>query len=162
VERARIVLLAAAGCQDQQIAARLKITPEKAARWRKRFLDGGLAALDKDAPRPGRTPFITPAKIREVIRKTTHEKPGNATHWSTRTMAAAVGLSEKSVRRIWQKHGLKPHLARTFKVSNDPAFAENWRRSLGFISSRQNTPLCPAPMRRARFRLWTALNLVFP
>ena len=89
--------------------------PEKAARWRKRFLDGGLTALDKDAPRPGRTPTITPAKIQEVVRKTTQEKPGNATHWSTRSMAQAAGLSEKSVRRIWHKHGLKPHLSRTFK-----------------------------------------------
>ena len=131
VERARIVLLAATGCQDRQIATKLKITPEKAARWRNRFLDGGLAALDKDAPRPGRKPFITPAKVREVIRKTTQEQPDNATHWSTRTMAAAVGLSEKSVRRIWRKHGLKPHLARTFKVSNDPEFSAKLEAIIG-------------------------------
>lgn len=123
VERARIVLLAGMGLQDRQIAAQLKITPEKAARWRNRFLDGGFTALDKDAPRPGRTPTITPAKVRQVIRKTTREKPRNATHWSTRTMAEAVGLSEKSVRRIWHKHGLKPHLSRTFQLSNDPEFA---------------------------------------
>ena len=131
VERARIVLLASAGLQDQQIAAKLKITPEKAARWRNRFLEGGLAALEKDAPRPGRTPTITPAKIQEVIRKTTREKPANATHWSTRTMAAASGLSEKSVRRIWHKHGLKPHLARTFKLSNDLQFAEKLEDIVG-------------------------------
>jgi transposase len=131
VERARIVLLAGAGLQDQQIAARLKITPEKAARWRNRFLDGGLATLDKDAPRPGRPPKITLAKIQEVIRKTTREKPSNATHWSTRTMAAAAGLSEKSVRRIWHKNGLKPHLSRTFKLSNDPQFAEKLEAIVG-------------------------------
>src|SRR6202140_5833797 len=109
VERARVVLLAADGMQDKQIAAKLRIMPEKAARWRNRFLDGGLAALDKDAPRPGRTPTITPAKIQEVIRKTTQERPSHATHWSTRSMAQAAGLSEKSVRRIWRRHGLKPH-----------------------------------------------------
>jgi len=131
VERARIVLLAAAGMQDKQIAAKLRIMPEKAARWRNRFLDGGLAALDKDAPRPGRTPTITPSKIQEVIRKTTQEKPSNATHWSTRSMAQAAGLSEKSVRRIWHQHGLKPHLARTFKVSNDPQFAEKLEAIIG-------------------------------
>jgi transposase len=124
VERARIVLLAAAGMQDKQIADKLRIMPEKAARWRNRYLDGGMAALDKDAPRPGRTPTITPAIVQEVVRKTTQEKPDSATHWSTRTMAAATGLSEKSIRRIWHKHGLKPHLSRTFKVSNDPEFAE--------------------------------------
>src|SRR5712692_6290841 len=95
VERARIVLLAGAGWQDRQSAAKLKITPKKAARWRNRFLDAGLAALDQDAPRPGRTPTITATKVQEVIRKTTQEKPHNATHWSTRSMAAAAGLSEK-------------------------------------------------------------------
>jgi transposase len=131
VERARIVLLAAAGMQDKQIAAKLRIMPEKAARWRNRFLDGGLAALEKDAPRPGRTRTITPAKVQEVIRKTTQEKPRNATHWSTRSMAQAAGLSEKSVRRIWHQHGLKPHLARTFKVSNDPQFAEKLEAIIG-------------------------------
>jgi transposase len=105
--------------------------PEKAARWRNRFLDGGLVALDKDAPRPGRLSTITPAKIQEVIRKTTQEKPINATHWSTRVMAKAAKLSEKSVRRIWHKHGLKPHLSRTFKVSNDPQFAEKLEAIIG-------------------------------
>ena len=131
VERARIVLLAASGMQDKQIAAKLRIMPEKAARWRNRFLDGGLVALDKDAPRPGRLSTITPAKIQEVIRKTTQEKPINATHWSTRVMAKAAKLSEKSVRRIWHKHGLKPHLSRTFKVSNDPQFAEKLEAIIG-------------------------------
>src|SRR5580692_7303347 len=87
VERARIVLLAGTGLQDQQIAVELKITAEKVARWRNRFLDGGFAGLDKDAPRPGRTPTITAAMEQEVVRKTTREKPDNATHWSTRTMA---------------------------------------------------------------------------
>jgi transposase len=124
-------LLAAAGMQDKQIAAKLRIMPEKAARWRNRFLDGGVAALDKDAPRPGRTPTITAAQIQEVIRKTTQDKPGNATHWSTRSMAEAAGLSEKSVRRIWRQHGLKPHLARTFKVSNDPQFTEKLEAIIG-------------------------------
>src|SRR5271157_1132736 len=131
VERARVVLLAAAGKQDVEIAAELGISNQKAARWRKRFLKMGLAGLEKDAPRPGRTPRITAVQVREVIRKTTQEKPANATHWSTRSMAAATGLSEKSVRRIWHKHGLKPHLTRTFKVSNDPQFAEKLEAIVG-------------------------------
>jgi transposase len=131
VERARVVLLAAAGKQDLEIAAEVGISNQKAARWRKRFLKLGLAGLEKDAPRPGRTPTITPAKVQEVVRKTTQEKPPNATHWSTRTMAKAAGLSEKSVRRIWHKHGLKPHLSRTFKVSNDPEFAEKLEAIVG-------------------------------
>jgi len=131
VERARVVLLAAAGKQDLEIAAEVGISNQKAARWRNRFLEMGLAGLEKDAPRPGRTPTITSAKVQEVVRKTTQEKPANATHWSTRTMAEAAGLSEKSVRRIWHKHGLKPHLSRTFKVSNDPKFAEKLEAIVG-------------------------------
>ena len=124
-------MLAADGKQDLEIAAEIGISNQKAARWRKRFLRLGLAGLEKDAPRPGRTPTITAAKVKEVVRKTTREKPGNATQWSTRTMAEAAGLSEKSVRRIWHKHGLKPHLSRTFKISNDPEFAEKLEAIVG-------------------------------
>lgn len=131
VERARVVLMAAEGRQDVEIGAKIGISNQKSARWRKRFLEFGLAGLEKDAARPGRTPTITPAKVQEVIRKTTQEKPVNATHWSTRTMAEATGLSEKSVRRIWHKHGLKPHLSRTFKISNDPDFAEKLEAIVG-------------------------------
>ena len=131
VERARMVLLAAAGKQDKEIAAELGITAHKSARWRTRFLDGGIAGLEKDAPRPGRTSSITPAKVKLVVRMTTQEKPANATHWSTRTMAAAVALSQTTVRRIWRQHGLKPHLLETFKVSNDPQFAEKLEAIVG-------------------------------
>lgn len=131
VERARIILRAADGFQDKQIAEELGITPAKAARWRNRFLDGGLPALQKDAPRPGGPRTITDQRILQVVEKTTQEKPDNATHWSTRTMAAAVGLSEASIRRIWHAHGLKPHLVRTFKLSNDPQFAEKLEAIVG-------------------------------
>jgi len=131
VERARIVLRAAAAWKDRQIAAELGITPEKAARWRKRFLERGLPGLEKDAPRPGRPRLLTAAKVKQVIHKTTREQPEAATHWSTRTMAAAVGLSEASVRRIWRAHGLKPHLVKTFKVSHDPEFAEKLEAIVG-------------------------------
>jgi transposase len=131
VERARIVLMAATGKQDLEIAAEIGISNQKAARWRRRFLKFGLAGLEKDAPGRGRRPIITPVQVQQVISKTTQEKPANATHWSTRTMAEAAGLSEKSVRRIWHKHGLKPHLSRTFKVSNDPDFAEKLEAIVG-------------------------------
>jgi transposase len=131
VERARILLLAADGKQDQEIATELGITPKKAARWRRRYLDGGWRSVQKDAPRPGRTPAITAAKIREVIEKTTRETPANATQWSTRSMAEATGLSDSSVLRIWHAHGLKPHLVETFKVSRDPQFAEKLNAVVG-------------------------------
>src|ERR1039457_1626514 len=131
VQRAKIILLAADGKQDLEIAAAVNIGNHKAARWRKRFLKKGFPGLERDAPRPGRARTITAAMIQGVVRKTTRETPDNATHWSTRTMAAASGISEKSVRRIWHQHGLKPHLIRTFKVSNDPQFAEKLEAIIG-------------------------------
>jgi transposase len=131
VERARIVLRAADGLQDREVAAELGIRPETVARWRNRFLKGGVLALQKDAPRPGRPRTINDAKVKRVVELTTRWKPDNATQWSTRTMAAAAGVSEASVRRIWHAHGLKPHLVRTFKVSNDPEFADKLETIVG-------------------------------
>ena len=131
VERARIVLLAAAGRQDKDIAVLLFMTPKKVSRWRKRFLALGVAGLEKDAPRPGRKPKIGTRLRQRVVTMTTRQQPTNATHWSTRTMAAAVGISEASVRRIWRAHGLKPHRVETFKISNDPAFAEKLEDIVG-------------------------------
>ena len=131
VERSRIVLLAAEGKQDKEIAGSLSMTPKKVSRWRKRFLRLGLAGLEKDAPRPGRTPKVSPRLIQRVVDMTTRQKPAKATHWSTRTMADAVGISEASIRRIWHAHGLKPHLIRTFKISNDPEFAEKLEDIVG-------------------------------
>lgn len=141
-ERAKVVLQAAAGRQDIEIAEELGISNQKAARWRKRFLAAGIAGLEKDAPRSGRTPTITPARVQEVIRKTKQEKPANATHWSTRTMAAAVGVSEKSVRRIWSQHGLKPHLTRTVKLSNDPEFATKLEAIIGVVPESSRARDC--------------------
>lgn len=131
VERARILLLAASGQQDKEIAARMVTTPKKVSRWRKRFLALGMAGLLKDAPRPGRKPTIGARLTQRVVTMTTRQRPSNATHWSTRTMAAAVGISEASVRRIWRAHGLKPHRVETFKISNDPAFAEKLEDIVG-------------------------------
>jgi transposase len=124
VERAGIVLRAADGLRDKEIAEQLGITPEKAARWRNRFLDGGITGLQKDASRPGRTRTITDDQVKRVLEMTIRHQPANATHWSTRTMAAAAGISEASVRRIWHAHGLKPHLVRGFKLSRDIRFTE--------------------------------------
>ena len=131
VERARIVLLAAEGRQDKQIAAAMKITSKKVSRWRSRFLTLGMAGLERDAARPGRSPTITASLVRHVVNLTTRQKPPNATHWSTRSMAAAVGIREASVRRIWRSHGLKPHRVESFKISHDPEFAEKLEDIVG-------------------------------
>ncbi len=131
VERSRIVLLAADGKQDVEIADQLGISPKKAGRWRQRFLDAGLKGLEKDAPRPGRPAAITPKMVQQVIEKTTQSKPANATHWSTRSMAEEMGISDSTVLRIWRAHGLKPHLVETFKISKDPRFAEKLEAIMG-------------------------------
>ncbi len=134
-ERSRIVLLAAEGQQDKEIAEALSITRQMASRWRKRYLELGTEGLEKDAPRPGRMKRISEERIREIVRKTTQDKPENATHWSTRLMASDANVSEATVRRIWKSHGLKPHLTRTFKLSNDKHFAEKLEDIIGLYLS---------------------------
>jgi len=131
VLRARIILLASEGKQDLEIARLLSVVPRTPARWRARFLRNGMAGLQQDAHRPGRPRSITAETEARVVRQTTQSKPPHATHWSTRSMAAAVGISEASVRRIWHAHGLKPHRLQTFKLSNDPQFAEKLEDIVG-------------------------------
>lgn len=131
VERAKIVLLAAEGWRNDQMASRLAMSRFKISRWRERYASYGVAGIEKDAPRPGRTPAIGPETVDRIVRLTTQEKPRNATHWSTRIMAAAVGVSASTVRRVWRAHGLKPHRLKTFKISNDPAFAEKLEEVVG-------------------------------
>ncbi len=124
VQRARIVQLAADGVSNQGIARTLTISRPTVQLWRERFLALRLAGLEKDAPRPGRLPRIPERKVRAVVEATLHTTPPAATHWSTRSMAKAQGLSEATVRRIWRRYHLKPHLIRTFKLSRDKQFVE--------------------------------------
>ena len=130
-QRSAIVLSAAEGNENKEIASQLGISRETVGRWRRRYAESGMAGIEKDAPRPGRTPSISAAKVREIVSKTTRSKPKASTHWSSRTMAAEVGVSASSVRRVWKRHGLKPHLVRTFKVSNDPKFVEKLEDVVG-------------------------------
>lgn len=123
--------MAADGIMNQDIAIKLETTRPTVQLWRDRFLALRLAGLEKDAPRPGRLPRITPEKIAEVVEATLHSKPFNATHWSTRTMATVQGISEKTVRRIWKQHNLKPHLTKTFKLSRDKQFVEKLHDVVG-------------------------------
>ncbi len=101
-QRAQIVLLAAEGMQDIDIARKLKTTRQRCARWRQRFIQLRIDGLKKDAPRPGRKKKLSPQKIQSIVKQTLEQKPANATHWSARTMAKAVGISERAVRRIWK------------------------------------------------------------
>lgn len=124
MERAKIVLLAAEGKMNKDIATELGIMPNTVVRWRGRFARGGLVAIEKDLPRGGRKPRVIEAVARRIIETTTQTRPPNATHWSGRTLAAALGIDKSMVWRVWKANGLKPHLSRTFKVSNDPQFVE--------------------------------------
>ena len=124
VTRARVVLAAAEGKENKAIASELKITRGAVARWRNRFAASGVAGISTDAPRGGRPPKERRDLVRRIIEMTTRQKPTNATHWSTRTLAEALGTNRSLVNRVWRTHGLKPHLCHTFKVSNDPHFAE--------------------------------------
>jgi transposase len=124
VLRAKIVLCAAEGMQNKDIAALLGTDANTVGLWRNRFASGGPAAIEKDAPRGGRPPKARNRMARKIIEKTTQERPANATHWSTRALAAELGCSRMMVQRVWEANGLKPHRVRTFKVSNDPHFAE--------------------------------------
>jgi transposase len=123
VWRARIVLLASAGLTAGAIATAVDKSVLSVRRWRRRYTAKGVDGLLKDATRPSRVKPLTPEKIKQVVHMTLHEKPPNATQWSLRSMAAAVSLSYSSVQRIWQAHGLKPHLVETFKISRDKYFA---------------------------------------
>jgi len=124
VQRAKIIQMASNGMDSQDIAKMLKVSRPTVQLWRERFLALRLSGLEKDAPRPGRIPRISDEKVRAVIEATLHSKPPDATHWSTRSMSRAQGISEASVRRIWRQHNLKPHLTKTFKLSRDKRFVE--------------------------------------
>jgi transposase len=131
VLRARVVLAAAEGISNRQIAKDLGITRTTVILWRTRFAEGGTDALLSDAPRSGRPRQITPDLVAWIVSETQSTTPPDATHWSTRSMATHAGVSPEMVRRIWVAHGLKPHLLRHFKVSTDPEFVTKLRGVVG-------------------------------
>jgi transposase len=124
VQRAKVLLMAADGVANSQIAATVGVTPMTVRSWRTRFAQEGLAKFAVVREGRGRKPGISPEQIEEIVRLTQHEKPSGETHWSCRSMAKQVGVSPATVQRIWSGRGLKPHLVKTFKLSNDPAFEE--------------------------------------
>lgn len=122
VLRAKIVLLAAEGLENLEIAQRLNTSRQTVGMWRQRYGEMGRTGIVKDAPRGGRPNTTRAAAERRIIQATTQDKPRKATHWSTRSLAQKLGLSRAMVHRVWVANGLKPHLHRTFKISNDPEF----------------------------------------
>ena len=128
--RARIVLLAADGLKNTEIAARLGIDHATVRKWRSRFAARRLEGV-LDEPRPGRPRTISDEQVEEVIVRTLETTPKDATHWSTRSMAREVGLTQSAVLRIWRAFGLQPHRQDTWKLSKDPQFIEKVRDVVG-------------------------------
>jgi transposase len=137
--RASAILLASEGELNETIAKQLGMGINRVAAWRKRFAVTGIPSLMKDLPRSGRPRVISEEKRLEVVRRVTEERPPGRTHWSHSTLASAVGLSETTIGKILREHGLKPHVMKTFKLSNDKHFEEKLRDIVGlYLSPPEN------------------------
>ena len=128
--RSRIIIAAADGYSNAEIAEDVGVSPVTVSKWRNRFAESGLDGL-ADAPRSGAPRKISDQDVERVLAKTIEEKPKNATHWTSRTMAAATGMSQSSISRIWRAFSLQPHRSETFKLSNDPLFVDKVRDIVG-------------------------------
>jgi len=138
--RARIVLACSDGSTNTQVAERLGIAKPTVGKWRQRFVEHRLKGLNDD-PRPGPPRKISDEDVERVVTKTLESKPKNATHWSTRSMAKATGLSQNAVWRIWKAFGLQPHRTKTFKISEDPLFIEKVRDVVGLYMNPPDNAL---------------------
>jgi transposase len=133
-ERARIILAAASGLKNKEIATKLEVCAHTAGTWRNRFACDRMDGL-YDEPRPGAPRRIGDEEIAATIRKTLETRPKGATHWSLRTMAKATGYAPSTIHRIWSAFGLQPHRSETFKLSSDPLFVEKIRDIVGLYLS---------------------------
>lgn len=124
VLRASIILLAASGMENEAIASELETSRQTVGLWRSRYSERGIAGIEKDATRPGRPRKNRRSLEKKIVELTTQTTPANATHWSTRSLAAKLGIDHVQVHRVWKAHGLQPHRVRTFKLSRDPQFTE--------------------------------------
>jgi transposase len=128
--RSKIILFAAEGWNNKTIAEKLATTPHTVGKWRKRFACAGNDGL-LDEPRPGTPRKLSDKQVEQVLARTLESQPEAATHWSTRDMAKACGLSQSSISRIWRAFSLAPHRSETFKLSKDPLFIEKVRDIVG-------------------------------
>ena len=156
-ERARIVLAAASGLNNKDIASKVGVCAATAGTWRNRFAERRMDGL-YDEPRPGAPREIVDDEIAATIRKTLETRPQGRTHWSSRAMAKEIAHAPSTVQRIWRAFGLQPHRVETFKLSSDPLFVEKVRDIVGFICRRRSAPWCCASTRRAKCRRWIAHN----
>lgn len=150
-QRARIVLACAEGKSNTDVAEEMRISRLTVGRWRGRFVDRRLDGLI-DEPRSGRPRTVIDADVERVVRQTLETLPQDATHWSTRSIAAASGLSRTTISRIWRAFSLQPHRTETFKVSADPLFVDKVRDIAGLYLNLLNGRSCCAWTRSRRFR----------
>jgi transposase len=139
--RSRIVLMAAEGKLDLEIASELGVSRHTVALWRNRFREEGLDGVWEIAPGRGRKPRYSEDKVAAIVEATLQSKPKGATHWSCRTMADKQEVSKNTINRIWQEHNLKPHRSRTFKLSRDPRFLEKLTDVVGLYLNQPDKSL---------------------
>src|SRR6202140_5112523 len=130
-KRAKIVLMTADGVGVMAIMRTVGVSKTTVWRWQQYFVEAGIAGVIKGRSKPPGKKPIPEALKREIVEKTVKERPAHATHWSVRIMGAEVGISPTSVQRIWKEYGLKPHVVRTFKISNDPHYTEKMKDVVG-------------------------------
>jgi transposase len=129
--RARILLMLADRMRPSHVAQRLALSRNHVHYWVRRYVADGARGVLRDAPRPGRKDRLSPERVAAIVNATLTTTPVGRTHWSTRTMAAAHGVSEKTIRNIWHQHGLQPHRVTRFKLSKDPHFVAKLRDVVG-------------------------------
>jgi putative transposase len=132
-----MILLCAEGLESKEVARRLGVHEHTVGKWRRRFVSDRIEGLT-DQYRPGRPRTVSDVQVAEVIERTLHSKPKDATHWSIRSMAGETGLSHTTIRRIWGAFGLQPHRSKTFKLSTDPLFVDKVQDIVGFYLSPPN------------------------
>ena len=156
VQRAQALLLAADGMSNSEISEVVEVSRPTVLAWRGQFEKDGLSGFGEVAKGRGRKPSISDEKVAEIVDLTLHSKPEGETHWSCRSMAKRAGVSSASVQRIWSVRGIKPHLVKTFKLSNDRHFEEKLIDVVGLYLNPPDKAWCCAWTRRARSRPWTA------
>ena len=141
--RARIMLMLADHVRRSHIATRLALSRNHVHYWVRRYVALGVSGVLRDAPRPGRKKRISPEKVAAIVNATLTTKPPGRTHWSTRSMARAQGVSEKTIRNIWHQHGLQPHRVTRFKLSKDPHFVDKLRDVVGlYLNPPEKAVVC--------------------
>ena len=152
VQRARIVLHSADRLPVLEVARRASVSRPSVWRWQRRYAEEGVDGLLHDKTRPPGTAPVPMTTVAKVLALTCAEPPGETTHWTGRAMAAAVGLSLRTIQRIWEAHRLQPHRLRTFKRSKDPAFAEKVEDISASICTLRHMLSCCPSMRSPRSR----------